>query len=171
MSWGRYIYRFFGLPAALEGACSGSWASDHKGLGKIMAWTMIAYYPLEHLAYISWKAPKTRWIPNGGAAATKWNPFGGRMQSSSSGADLMTSSQIAGKASAWSCRFWFAYLVLDIARSMMALKKVQQTTSVPLSGSDKKTITMNGDEKNDEIVPAESDHTPAERSLVPVALQ
>ena len=170
LSWGRYIYRFFGLPAALEGAQSGSWAPpDCKGLGKAMAWTMIAYYPLEHLAYLAWKAPKTRWIPTTNGVATKWNPFGMNSGETSSSGKLMTSSQIAGKASAWSCRFWFAYLVLDIARSMMALKKVQQTTNTLSSGSDKKAMSMNGGDAKDEqnvAATTEAALAPTERSQI-----
>jgi hypothetical protein len=68
----------------------------------------------------------------------------------------MSSSQIAAKASAWSCRFWFAYLVLDIARSMLALQKVQQKTTC----TEKKENTINGE------TDTESATTPADRSLI-----
>jgi hypothetical protein len=78
LSWTRYILRFFGFPAALEGIESGSWGSSSKWLGKAMAWTMIGFYPLEHLAYLHWKAPKVQWMPISSlnTVATVWNPFG-----------------------------------------------------------------------------------------------
>jgi hypothetical protein len=57
---------------------------------------MIGYYPLEHLAYLKWKVPDI-YLPS------------------------RSDSRLAAKASAWSCRFWFAYIVLDIVRSTFAL--------------------------------------------------
>lgn len=176
LSWARYVLRFFGLPAAMEGVNSGSWASE-TNLGKAMAWTMVFYYPLEHLAYLAWKAPMTRWIPSNasGVAATRWNPFGAKSSSSASSdststcssSELMTSSQIAGKASAWSCRFWFAYLVLDIARSMLALQKVQQSNSNSTdSDNDKKKPAMNGDQNSQDDENQTTELTPAQTSLI-----
>ena len=100
ISWTRYVNRFFGLPAALEAARSGSWGKP-KSLGKAMAWSMLLYYPLEHIAYLKWQSPKL---------------FQGKNSSSQK-------SRLAEKASAWSCRFWFVYIVLDIVRSSLALKK------------------------------------------------
>ena len=97
ISWARYINRFFGLPAALEGIRSGSWGNP-KALGKALAWTMVGYYPLEHLAYLKWQAPKAI-LPN------------------------TSINRLASKASAVSCQFWFAYIVLDIIRSALALRK------------------------------------------------
>ena len=67
----RYASRLFGIPACLEGIRSGSWAdwgpdydnscvpiSTRVKLGKFMAWCMLFYYPLEHVAYTHWVAPK-----------------------------------------------------------------------------------------------------------------
>jgi hypothetical protein len=95
ISWARYVNRFLGFPAALEGAASGSWGSP-KVLGKALAWTMIGYYPLEHLAYLKYKVPDIC-LPS------------------------RSDSRLANKVSAWSCQFWLAYIVLDIVRSTLAL--------------------------------------------------
>eukprot|EP00980_Cylindrotheca_fusiformis_P008074 scaffold1722_cov120-Cylindrotheca_fusiformis.AAC.4 len=84
----------------MEGVSSGSWGSP-KAFGKAMAWTMIGYYPLEHLAYLKWKAPEIC-MPS------------------------RSDSRLAAKFSAWSCRFWLAYLVLDILRSRNALLKTEK---------------------------------------------
>jgi hypothetical protein len=118
ISWARYLLRFFGLPASLEGIDSGSWAADSKLLGKAMAWTMVGYFPLEHIAYLYWKAPKVQWMPS-------VSPWGMWRRGSIGDAENVcpAPSDIAAKASAWSCRFWFAYIVLDIARSMIVLKR------------------------------------------------
>lgn len=88
--WTRYVNRFFGLPTSIEGVRSGSWASS-KALGKAMAWTMIGYYPLEHVAYLKWRAPDIC-LPS------------------------RSDSRLAARASAWSCRFWLAYIILDTLR-------------------------------------------------------
>lgn len=101
ISWARYVTRLLGLPAAIEACRSGSWANN-KTLGKAMAWTMVAYYPLEHLAYLKWQTPK--WITPG-----------------------EKNNRLASKASAWSCRFWFAYIALDVVRSCVALKNAPET--------------------------------------------
>ncbi|KAG7361537.1 peroxisomal biogenesis factor 11 PEX11 [Nitzschia inconspicua] len=172
LSWTRYLLRFFGLPAALEGIESGSWGSSSKTLGKAMAWTMVFYYPLEHIAYLHWKAPTMQWIPSNTTVATMWNPFGRRSQPPTStsavgnatctvtgrannNSPAMSSSQIAAKASAWSCRFWLAYLILDIARAALELKKLS-TRGNP---NDNKKSKQNGNSQdtghneNDDVSP------------------
>ena len=64
-SFARYILRFFGFFQSLEGYRSGSWAGgswDNPQIAKIAKYllcgSMMAYYPLEHLAYAGWKVPK-----------------------------------------------------------------------------------------------------------------
>jgi hypothetical protein len=168
LSWARYVLRFFGFPAALEGIESGSWASSSKWLGKAMAWTMIGYYPLEYLAYLHWKAPKVQWMPISSSSttvATMWNPFGRSRQRNAAvenytcpaagGNSSLTSSEIAAKASAWSCRFWVAFLVLDVARAVMELQRIRKIRQANCVGGvtrnkhDRKT-RENGDTGNDD---------------------
>jgi hypothetical protein len=121
ISWTRYVNRFFGFPASLEGATSGSWGSP-KALGKALAWTMIGYYPLEHLAYLKWKVPDIC-LPS------------------------RSDSRLAAKVSAWSCRFWFAYIVLDIVRSTFALtsnnEREEEKVSNPASRTERLQILRN----------------------------
>jgi hypothetical protein len=107
VSWARYVNRFLGFPAAVEAARSGSWGSP-KSIGKLMAWMMVGYYPLEHIAYLGWKTPDIC-FPNS------------------------TESRLGAKASAWSCRFWLGYILVDIVRSTIALsekEKVDEETSL-----------------------------------------
>jgi hypothetical protein len=52
-------------------------------LSKIMAWSMVIYHPLEHIAYFNWIMPKLLHKING------------------------------NKFSAWSCRCWLLYIVSD----------------------------------------------------------
>lgn len=101
ISFARYLLRFYGLPSCIEAIRSGSWGGSSKWsriLGKTMAWSMLVYYPLEHVAYIKWTSPHT--LPN---------------------------SVNANILSAMSCRFWFVYLVCEILQSILHLKEMEQT--------------------------------------------
>jgi hypothetical protein len=110
VSWARYVTRLLGLPQALEGVQSGgSWVSS-KSLGKVMAWSMVFYYPLEALAFLKWKAPQ--WISIGAPPSPSSPSFGSKS----------SNNRLAEQASAWSCRFWLAYIVADIVRSALALQ-------------------------------------------------
>jgi Peroxisomal biogenesis factor 11 (PEX11) len=96
--WARYVTRLLGLPTALQGVVASNDGVDkYHGLGKAMAWSMVAYYPLEALAYIKWKAP--RWIAP----------------------SYSSEHRLAERASAWSCRAWVAYIALDMVRSFQVL--------------------------------------------------
>jgi len=108
LNWARYVTRLLGLPTALEGVQSGSWAAQ-KSLGRAMAWAMVFYYPLENLAYLKWKAPEWIGTPKFASSLTK-------------GESQTGPSRLAARATAWSCRFWVAYMVLDIVRSTLALR-------------------------------------------------
>lgn len=87
----RYVMRFYGLPGAVEGAITGSYAGGEwkdrriHSLAKFMAVIMIPYHPLEHLAWASWNLPKLKFVK-------KYN---------------------GNKFSAWSCRCWFLYIIAD----------------------------------------------------------
>ena len=59
---------------------------------------MIGYYPLEHLAYLGWKAPSL----------------------------VSRKSISASKASTWSCRFWFLYIVVDMIQSHRAIQNLNR---------------------------------------------
>ena len=101
LSMTRYILRFYGFPSALDAVrASGSWAGappyaqswkDKRivRLSNIMAWSMLFYYPLEHMAYANWTMPKLFRRVNG------------------------------NKMSAWSCRLWLIYIVSDLASSFL----------------------------------------------------
>lgn len=103
-SFVRYALRLYGLPASLEAAKSGSWGGEgyrYKDgrigvLGKIMAWSMVVYYPLEHAAYIQWMAPG------------------------------ISKSKSAAKLSAYSCQAWLVYIVAEVVQSALKLKEMHQ---------------------------------------------
>jgi hypothetical protein len=99
LSFARYAVRLLGLPSSVEAARTGSWGGSTtnpwiRKLGKVMAWSMIGYYPLENLAYLRWTSPQL--LP--GHNAEKW--------------------------SAYSCRCWLLYIVADITKSTIKLKEL-----------------------------------------------
>jgi hypothetical protein len=141
ISWTRYLLRCFGLPVALEGADSGSWVADSKRLGRTMAWTMVAYYPLENLAYVLWKAPKLpvhHVLPERVLLGSPTRPG----QTSAA----YDPARFASKASAWSCRFWLAFIVLDVARSVMALQQLQATAAQEAAAENGRNSDSNDDD-------------------------
>jgi hypothetical protein len=95
--WARYVTRLLGWPTALQGVVANDGADKYRRLGKAMAWSMVLYYPTEALAYVKWKTPQ--------------------MVAPSYGAE----HRLAERASAWSCRAWVAYIVLDMIRSVQVL--------------------------------------------------
>ena len=91
----RYVTRFLGLPDSIDALRSGSWGGDtplSQRLGRVMAWSMVVYYPCEHLAFLRWTAP-----------------------------DLLKSVN-ASKMSAYSCRAWFVYIVAETMQSIHNLR-------------------------------------------------
>jgi hypothetical protein len=103
ISFARYILRFYGLPTALEAVRNSSWEDPKAALGgttgKLMAWAMMAYYPLEHLSYVGWTAPEL--LPASFLIQNKANRY-----------------------SAYSCRFWFVYLVAELTQGIMRLRRL-----------------------------------------------
>jgi len=59
----RYVMRFMGGPLTLHAIKTGSWSGNwedkriHK-LTDIMAWSMLFYYPFEHMAFTKWICPR-----------------------------------------------------------------------------------------------------------------
>ena len=127
ISWTRYLLRFFGFPAAIDALnLKSSWATENTSnkLGRVMSWTMVGYYPLEHLSYLFYKAPGIRWLPI--VSPTPAQHSSGNASCPNHG--RYTSAQLASKASAWSCRFWLAWIVLDIVRNTLELRAIQEDT-------------------------------------------
>lgn len=111
VSFARYVLRLFGLPDAIEATISGSWCATsktnprlHKILGQIMTWSMIGYYPLEHLAYIQWQTPKLLFFKTKSPIPTRF----------------------AEKMSAWSCRCWCIYIVAEIVQCVLKVREETQ---------------------------------------------
>jgi hypothetical protein len=101
-----------GLPCSVEAARTGSWGDSgssnpwiHK-LGRLMAWSMIGYYPLEHIAYLRWTSPQ------------------------------LLPGRNAEKMSAYSCRFWLAYIVADMTKSILKCKELLRRRSELVTDDD-----------------------------------
>ncbi|CAK4081285.1 unnamed protein product [Aphanomyces euteiches] len=67
ISFARFVTRFTGIPQTLEALKSGSWVGadddEHiKQLVNAQCYAMLLYYPLEHLSFVGWVAPK--WFPS-----------------------------------------------------------------------------------------------------------
>jgi len=135
ISWSRYLLRFFGFPAAIDAVdLKSSWATGNTSnkLGRVMSWTMVGYYPLEHLSYLFYKAPGIRWLPI--VSPTLAQRSDGNASCPNQG--RYTAAQLASKASAWSCRFWLAWIVLDIVRNTLELRTIQEDTTVMTKQAD-----------------------------------
>jgi Peroxisomal biogenesis factor 11 (PEX11) len=116
----RAANRLFFLPSALATALEACRNTDStratatkqpwgsRMLGHVLAWSMVGYYPTEHVAYFHWMAPS--WLARGRSAE---------------------------RFSAWSCRCWVAYIVAESALCVLDLKKKSKTsTTTETSGTD-----------------------------------
>jgi hypothetical protein len=138
ISWARYVLRFFGFPAAINDVVDmeSGWGTGNNAnrIGRVMSWSMVAYYPLEHLSYLLWKGPGIRWLPIVSPTTPMQNPVASttcpnhEKSRNKRSAYRYSSAQLASKASAWSCRFWLTWIVLDIVRCTLALREIQQTS-------------------------------------------
>jgi hypothetical protein len=111
LSMMRYVLRLYGMPAAIEGVRSGSWSGGswkdariHK-LAKLMAYSMVIYHPLEHIAWAKWTMPK-----------------------------LIPSSRVDGnRLSAWSCRFWIVFIFADLISSILKNRELEERKQLLIS--------------------------------------
>ena len=131
LSFARYVIRLLQLPPAMEAARNGSWSASsdthksiHKWLGQIMAWSMIGYYPLEHGAYVQWQAPRLFFPKTGGP------------------------NRLAEKLSAWSCRFWLAYIVAEFLQCWLKLR--EETQKLQAMVHQKKSSHTDHDDEDDD---------------------
>ena len=138
----RYVLRFYGMPAAIDGIRKyGSWAGsppynnddhdhDHDDhttwkdkriikLGNLMAWSMLLYHPCEHLAYGNWVMPKIIQV-NG------------------------------NKLSAWSCRFWLVYIVADWLSAFLKNRELHEKKKMLLQMTQSTSLSSLHDEQKEE---------------------
>lgn len=106
----RYILRFYGMPPAIEAAMKGTWEGNWKDtrikkLSHVMAWSMIFYHPLEHIAFMQWQMPKLK----------LFKKVDGNM------------------LSAWSCRFWLVFIVSDWISSYLKNCELMEQKRILLS--------------------------------------
>jgi hypothetical protein len=85
-----------------------------------MAWSKMAYYPLEHVAYLYWKVPSLLLLLSPLFGYSQQRQQQQQQQQQSTG-HQQQGDRLAAQASAWSRRFWLVYVVLDLARSTCAL--------------------------------------------------
>lgn len=109
----RYFLRLYGMPLALEASRSGSWAGGEwkdtriKKLAYFMAWNMLIYHPLEHVALAQWTMPKLFPRLDG-------NRF-----------------------SAWSCRCWVMYIAGDFVSALLKNRELRGKKNVLLNSLNK----------------------------------
>jgi hypothetical protein len=128
LSFARYMTRLFGLPTAMEAALHGSWASDSTLssssnqdkrkmnrldaiLGKILAYSMVLYYPAEHVAFVHWMVPPV--------------PVPAPAPPSTTVGKKTPPPRTAERWSAWSCRCWVVYVVTEIVQCLLQYRKQQ----------------------------------------------
>jgi len=110
----RYFLRLYGMPLALEAIRSGSWAGGEWKDGKIrkltsfMAWSMLIYHPLEHVALAQWTMPKLFPTLDG------------------------------NRLSAWSCRFWMMFIGADFVSALLKNRELREKKKFLLSSLSKK---------------------------------
>lgn len=125
LSFARYALRLLGLPASMEAARTGSWGSKNapSWLGQVMAWSMIGYFPMEHVAYVRWQAPQ------------------------------LLPSQNAERWSAWSCRCWLLYIVADMTQSAFKLKDLckERSALVEVNSGDNDENEDSNEKEKDEV--------------------
>lgn len=117
LSWARYVTRLLGLPVAVEAAANDSWTlcssssskssrSVYRALGKILSYSMVAYFPLEMLAYLQWKKPAAAAAAAASSSRSKWHQ--------------------PERWSYLSCRFWLAYTAAELTQCIWHWRELQQ---------------------------------------------
>ena len=109
VGFGRYVCRLLGLVGAVEAVRTDSWAASSdknpkfmQWMGRILAWSMVGYYPAEHVAFAKWMAPE--------AYSRSKNGSGDRS---------------AERWSYLSCRFWLVYVLADLTQGLVQMKELQ----------------------------------------------
>ena len=145
--YARYVTRLLGLPVALEGAISGSWATTssvqpnptldrtYQILGHMLAYSMVAYYPVEHVAFFLWMNPNAETVLN--LTAATWFYL--------------------------SMRCWLVYLVVEMTQCVIKYHELQRhhnamrqskKTDSPDDGGSEKLYRRDNDNGN-EVTPKE----------------
>lgn len=110
----RYFLRLYGMPLALEAIRTGSWSGGEwkdrkiRKLSSFMAWNMLIYHPLEHVALAQWTMP--RLFPK-----LDGNRF-----------------------SAWSCRFWMMFIAADCVSALLKNRELRKRKNFMLNSLNKK---------------------------------
>ena len=108
VSWARYVSRLLGFPVALEAAVNDSWALDkssklYRTIGRVLSYSMVAYHPLEALAYVQWRKPPSN---NNDTPKSKWHQ--------------------PERWSYLSCRFWLAYVAAELVQCILQWRTLQE---------------------------------------------
>jgi hypothetical protein len=119
VSYARYVTRLLGLPAAVDAALHDSWSATsdlapyrtaYRCLGKVLALSMILYYPMEHAALFCWIHPlaadANEEEGEGAGASAKWWRDGNTW-------------------SYLSCRCWCLYTAIDLIQCLIQLHELR----------------------------------------------
>lgn len=149
ISMARYVIRLLGFPTALEAFRNNSWTiqSNHDNdesnisnnsnkmyyywIGKVLAGSMVLYYPTELLAYVHWIAPQL-FPPS-----------------------LSSSPRTGNRWSYISCRFWVLYIVAELVQCMMQRKELYQ--KLFLNNENRKHCQNNNNNNNLSLLSSSSD--------------
>lgn len=131
VSFARYVTRLLGLPVALEAAVNDSWTAVSSSssrsrsktnvhrmyqlIGKVLAYSMVAYHPTELMAYALWMKPKS--------AATVATSMPSRTRA------LSPRNPRAWPAETWSyisCRFWLTYVVAELVQCILQWHELRE---------------------------------------------
>jgi Peroxisomal biogenesis factor 11 (PEX11) len=111
VSWARYVSRLLGFPMALEAAVNDSWTLDkssklYRAIGKILSYSMVAYHPLEALAYVQWRKPPPTNNDTTTPVKSKWHQ--------------------PERWSYLSCRFWLAYVAAELVQCILQWRTLRE---------------------------------------------
>ena len=147
--WARYVNRLFGLPMSFDACIDKDKAWAPGIIGQLLSWSMVGYYPLEALAYLKWQIPNVNFSSilfdmlgvssskrlrriftsrTSSTTSAKGTHGSGMKWDDETASDriVLDESRLASVASAWSCRFWFMYVVVDIVRSIKVLREEER---------------------------------------------
>lgn len=114
ISFARYVTRLLELPLALDAVAHDSWVARssrpstqvwYRWMGRVLAGSMLLYYPAEHMAYVLWMKPKSERAEQ--CTAWSWVP-----------------DWKAEKWSYWSCRCWCVYIVAEMVQNLLQLREL-----------------------------------------------
>ena len=145
----RYVGRFWGFGNAVDGMVNGSWgepegegswsgAQERNDIARLQAACMACYHPLEIIAWLGW--------------VTKWKRRGGGWRD-------------PDKMSAWSCRFWLLYILLNLVKNGKKLNAISSAERGGRSSGQDKGDSRASDTKGGGSPQDDADDVPESKTV------